>query len=104
MCIFFPLPGLRHFFGPYVRSVSLSPSVLVSSVTKIWNDRLKVSNNRQLNYNSITTQADISFSSVSKESTCNAGDPSSIPGLGRSTEEGIGAHSSIVGHALWLSW
>ena len=28
--------------------------------------------------------------SVGKESTCNAGDPSSIPGSGRSTEEGIG--------------
>ena len=29
-------------------------------------------------------------SSVSKESACNAGDPSSIPGLGRSPGEGIG--------------
>ena len=29
-------------------------------------------------------------SSVGKESTCNAGDPRSIPGSGRSTEEGIG--------------
>ena len=29
-------------------------------------------------------------SSVGKESTCNAGDPGSIPGLGRSTGEGIG--------------
>ena len=28
--------------------------------------------------------------SVGKESACNAGDPSSIPGLGRSTGEGIG--------------
>ena len=28
-------------------------------------------------------------SSVGKESTCNAGDPSSIPGLGRSAGEGI---------------
>ena len=28
-------------------------------------------------------------SSVGKESSCNAGDPSSIPGLGRSTAEGI---------------
>ena len=28
-------------------------------------------------------------SSVGKESTCNAGDPSLIPGLGRSTGEGI---------------
>ena len=27
---------------------------------------------------------------VGKESTCNAGDPSSIPGLGRSAGEGIG--------------
>ena len=25
-----------------------------------------------------------------KESACNAGDPSSIPGLGRSTGEGLG--------------
>ena len=29
-------------------------------------------------------------SSAGKESTCNAGDPSSIPGLRRSTAEGIG--------------
>ena len=29
-------------------------------------------------------------SSSGKESTCNAGDPSLIPGLGRSAEEGIG--------------
>ena len=29
-------------------------------------------------------------SSVGKESTCNAGDPSSIPGLGRSAGEEIG--------------
>ena len=29
-------------------------------------------------------------SSVGKESTCNAGDPSSIPGSGRSAGEGIG--------------
>ena len=28
--------------------------------------------------------------SVGKESACNAGDPSSIPGLGRFTGEGIG--------------
>ena len=30
-----------------------------------------------------------SDSSVGKESACNAGDPGSIPGLGRSTGEGI---------------
>ena len=31
-----------------------------------------------------------SYSSVGKESACNAGDPGSIPGWGRSTGEGIG--------------
>ena len=36
-------------------------------------------------------------SSVGKESTCNAGDPSSIPALGRLPEEGIG-------YPLQYSW
>ena len=36
-------------------------------------------------------------SPVSKESMCNAGDPSSIPGSGRSPEEGIG-------YPLQYSW
>ena len=41
-------------------------------------------------------------SSVGKESACNEGDPSSIPGLGRFPGEGIG--SSILELPLWLSW
>ena len=36
-------------------------------------------------------------SSVGKESTCNAGDPSSIPGSGRSAGKGIG-------YLLQYSW
>ena len=36
-------------------------------------------------------------SSVGKESACNAGDPGSIPGLGRSPGEGIG-------YSLQYSW
>ena len=36
-------------------------------------------------------------SSVGKESACNAGDPGSIPGLGRSPREGIG-------YPLQYSW
>ena len=36
-------------------------------------------------------------SSVGKESACNAGDPSSIPGLGRSPGDGIG-------YPLQYSW
>ena len=53
--------------------------------------------------------------SVAKESTCNAGDPGSIPGLGRSPGEGIGyplhySWASLVAHlvknppATWESW
>ena len=46
-----------------------------------------------------TWLSDLGFpdSSFGKESTCNAGDPSSIPGLGRSTGEGIG-------YPLQYSW
>ena len=36
-------------------------------------------------------------SSVGKESACNAGDPTSIPGLGRSAGKGIG-------YRLQYSW
>ena len=36
-------------------------------------------------------------SSACKESTCNVGDPSLIPGLGRSAGEGIG-------YPLYYSW
>ena len=37
------------------------------------------------------------YSSVGKESACNVGDPGSVPGLGRSTGEGIG-------YPLQYSW
>ena len=45
-----------------------------------------------------------SNSSVGKESACNAGDPSSIPGFGRFLKKGEATHSSILGLPLWLSW
>ena len=35
-------------------------------------------------------ELDFPNSSIGKESACNAGDPSSIPELGRSAKEGIG--------------
>jgi len=38
----------------------------------------------------ICSEKGFPHSSVGKESACNAGDPSSIPGLGRSPGEGIG--------------
>ena len=37
-----------------------------------------------------------------KESTCNADDLVSIPGLGRSLEEEMATHSSILGLPWWL--
>ena len=40
---------------------------------------------------------DFPDSSVSKESTCSVGDPGSIPGMGRSSGEGIG-------YPLQYSW
>ena len=54
-------------------------------------------------------------SSVGKESACNAGDPGSIPGLGRSTGEGKGyplqySWASLVAQlvknlpAMWETW
>ena len=42
--------------------------------------------------------------SVGKESACNAGDPGSIPGSGRSLEKGEATHSSILELPWWLSW
>ena len=38
-----------------------------------------------------------------EEWTCNAGDPGSIPGLGRSAGEGIGYPLQILGLPLWLN-
>ena len=54
-------------------------------------------------------------SSAGKESACNAGDPDSIPGLGRSAEEGISyplqySWASLVAQlvknlpAMWETW
>ena len=56
-----------------------------------------------------------SDSSVGKESACNAGDPGSIPGSGRSSGEGIGypiqyTWTSLVAQlvknppAMWETW
>ena len=43
-----------------------------------------------------------SHSSVGKESACNAGDPGSIPGLGRSPEEGNGNPVFLPGESHGL--
>ena len=58
---------------------------------------------------------DFLSNSVGKESACNAGDPNSIPGLGRSAREGIGyplqySWASLMAQlvknppAMWETW
>ena len=58
---------------------------------------------------------DFPGSSAGKESACNAGDPDLIPGLGRSTAEGIGyplqySWASLVAQmvknmpVMWETW
>ena len=42
--------------------------------------------------------------SVGKESAFNAGDPSLIPGSGRSSGEGVGYALQYSWASLWLSW
>ena len=47
-------------------------------------------NNTPMELSSVIVKVKVPDSSVGKESTYNAGDPGSVPGLGRSTGEGIG--------------
>ena len=68
-----------------------------------------------LNYHFLKDKVGFPDSSVGKESACNAGDLSSIPGLGRSAGEGIGyplqySWASLVAQlvknlpATWETW
>ena len=54
----------------------------------------------------ISSMSGFPDSSVIKEYTCNAGDPGSVLGSGRSIGEGIGypLHYSILGLPWWLNW
>ena len=47
---------------------------------------------------------DFPGSLVGKESACNAGDPGSVPGSGRSSGEGVGYPLQYSYASLWLSW
>ena len=65
-------------------TVNISPALLVQMITSL--PRLK---GREINLR-LLIGGGFPDSSVGKESTCNAGDPSLIPGSGRSPGEGIG--------------
>ena len=69
---------------------------------------------QRVTHNLVTKQG-FPHSSVGKESTCNAGDPGSISGLGSSPGEGIGyplqfSWASLVAQlvknppAVWETW
>ena len=64
-------------------------------------DQLEKNSIREQNHNNFTyfhrDMLNFPGSSVGKESACNAGDPGSIPGLGRPPGEGIG-------YPLQYSW
>ena len=51
---------------------------------------------RKSNYQVVHTLKDFPSSSDGKESTCNARDLGSIPGLGRSPGKGLAIHSNIL--------
>ena len=61
---------------------------------------------RRLNHYTVdlVNKEPLEHSSVGKESACNAGDSSSIPGSGRSPGEGIGYPLQYSWASLWLSW
>ena len=63
----------------------------------IWVSILALDIGPPYHFSRVHVYASIPDSSVGKESTCNAGDPSLIPGLGRPTGQGIG-------YPLQYSW
>ena len=89
----------------------------VSSALPVSSDSLGVIYGLSVMYCLSSSSARVGFpdSSVGKESTCNAGDPGFIPGLGRSNGEGIAYPlqyfwASLVAQlvknlpAMWETW
>ena len=95
--------GLNYVF-PQTPFLWIWPSLFVN---KVFGDVIKLTrSHRRLGFPD---------SSVGKESSCNAGDPGSIPGLGRSTGEGMSyplqySWTSLVAQlvknlpAMWETW
>ena len=77
-------------------AIKISKEILMK-LTRVTNDPSSI---RRI----INNKAAGATNAAGKESACNAGDPGSIPGLGRSTGEGIATHFSILGLPLWLRW
>ena len=87
--------------------VNPAPSCVIDFNNKVW-ESVKFGSQ-------YVTYWEFPDSSVGKESACNAGEPSSVPGLGRSPREGIGyplqySWASLVAQlvknppAKWKTW
>ena len=102
-----PSPPMCHYHGPPSFQCAAATVHLrgrPSSSSCHWNElldppevQLKINLHAVLCNEDESNNMGFPDSSVSKESACNAGDPSSIPGLGRSAGEGIG-------YPLQYSW
>ena len=76
--------------NPLQREIATHSSILAWEIP--WTEepgRLQSMGSQRVKHNLVTKQG-FPHSSVGKESTCNAGDPGSISGSGRSAGEGIG--------------
>ena len=98
ICISLITSDVEHHFMCLLAHL-MSISSLEKWVTDIWVKFFCMVEESQGLLSSIQLSHRVGFpdSSVCTESTCNAGDPSSIPGSGRSAGEGIG-------YALQYSW
>ena len=90
MCLL--IHGQLFFFPNLLLRQEVNFQEKISALTLSFSAQLTVTSNSH------------NCNSVGKESACNAGDPSSIPGSGRLLETGQATHSSIPGLPLWLSW
>ena len=89
-----------HFGAIYIMRHALLLLLSISVFLSLWEKgKLWPRNKWKMRSWSWCVHVTVGFpdSSAGKESTCNAGDPSLIPGSGRSTEEGIG-------YPLQYSW
>ena len=99
----FPLLSVLHMVVYICQCYSLNlshpsfPTCVHMFILYIWVSTLALEIGPPYHFSRVHVYALIPDNSVGKESTCNSGDPSLIPGLGRSTGQGIG-------YPLQYSW
>ena len=81
------LPAVKIYFTPCLFCVR--NKIIVSKLYKVYYAHLDFIKEKEEVYRARGFNWGFPNSSVGKESACNAGDPSLIPGSGRSSREGI---------------